>query len=458
MKSRHSIIYLLILLLLGGYFYYVEVVSKNRREVSEAEAKRVFQFRVDDVQALEISSSEKKPVRLEKGEEWRILEPVKAGVDRGTLINFLNSFAAVKVEREVVASPGELKPYGLEEPSLRIRAKVGEGWVELLLGERNPAGDLRYGKVGNVPRVFLVSEGNWSALNKGSNDLRKRELFTFAPDEVIGMRVQWQEGGSFRLERAHGNAEWRTPDNPELNIKKGKIDNVLEQIHWLRAQNFIDDETATLESQGLKPPHVAVDLMLKGDRTAELRLSKSKEGEKQALAFSSELKNVVQVNDLILEEIPKKVEALEDRSLLTLAPADIKEVKWQFDGSSGHVVQMDDTSWGIKQDDKAPEKFQDSWRVKSLLWNLGDVEYLKRMQPGDDSASDADVRLEIRGSEDSAVILGWKRTGEQTTDPVRVRIEGAGKSDVVLVDLNAMKTLEKDLEQLRQVGRAAEAS
>ena len=61
------------------------------------------------------------------------------------------------------------------------------------------------------PQVFLIAEGNRSALNRGLNELRRRQLFTFQLDEVAGVKVAWQDGNATALELASGEKHWTAP-------------------------------------------------------------------------------------------------------------------------------------------------------------------------------------------------------------------------------------------------------
>ena len=218
--------------------------------------------------------------------------------------------------------------------------------------------------------MFLIAEGNCSVLSKGLNELRRRQLFTFQLDDVVAVNVAWHDGNTIAVELDSGGKGWRAPADPEVTIKKSKVDNIIEQIHWLRAQDFLENEPRNLPSHGLEPPFVTVSLRLKSGDGAELILARKKKDEKQAAALSSQLPSVVQVAATILDDLPKDLLALQDRSLLGFKPDDVKQVVWSVGEIQGHVVQLDEDRWGRKKGDKQPEPIKDSWHVRSLLWTL----------------------------------------------------------------------------------------
>ncbi len=84
-RARHTLIYVIILAAISGYYTYFEVLKPSQKQEAEQQAKRIFQFRVDQVNALEILVRIKAPVRLVKEIQWRITEPIQAEVDPASL-------------------------------------------------------------------------------------------------------------------------------------------------------------------------------------------------------------------------------------------------------------------------------------------------------------------------------------------------------------------------------------
>ncbi len=318
MKWRSSLVYLLVLVLVGGYYYYFEVIQKEKQEKAASEARKVFRFQAEQVSTLAIKSGDQETVQLIKEGQWRIVEPIKADADKSSVDEFLGALSKLEAEREVAAAPDDLKPFGLLSPSLTISFQVGDQKLAMLVGDKNPVGDGSYAKTSDLTRVFLIAEGNRSALNKGLTELRKRQLFSFQLPDVAGMQVAWREGNVITVELAPDEKGWKASGDPGTKLKKSKVDNIIEQIHWLRAQNFLENEPLNRPVHGLGPPFVTVTLRLKSGENAELRLGKKENDAKQIVALSSQLPAVVQVAGNILDDLPKDLPALEDRSLLGL--------------------------------------------------------------------------------------------------------------------------------------------
>ncbi len=450
MKWRSSLIYLVVFVLVAGYYAYFEVVRKKQQEAAERQAKKLFHFQAEHVQELEILARDKKRLTLKKEDQWQIVEPVKAGVDDGALQDFLRSLARVEFEKDITASPGDLKPYGLEDPLLKLRWRAGEQWMELLLGDKNPVGEGHYAKAADKPNVVLVSVGMWSALNKNVNELRKKELLSFLPKDVRALDIARQEGNSLHLEFHEDGDTWKSPEHPDLKIKKSKVENILEQLSWLRARSFLENESVNLKKHGLDPPALTVKVRMKDGKTAEAGFSKMDKEQKVVSVVSSQLPGVTRIEGSFMNDLPADISALEDRSLLTVKREEIQQIRWVLGESSGHVVQTGDGKWGVKRGDKDLEILEEPWPVRSLLWDLGDAEFVKRLDPGLPVPGKPRGRLEIWGKEAQLVSFAWEQRSEKDPGPIRLWMEQGGSVQAVHVDREAVSKIEEDLSRLIQ--------
>ncbi len=455
MKWRHSVLYLLILLLVGGYFYYFEVVKKGRDEAAEKESKRVLIFDPAKVPRIEIYSKDKPAVALEKDGEWRIVEPLRTGVEKGALESFIGALESLEAERIVAESGDDLKRYGLEQPSLKIRFKSGENWSELLLGDKNPLGGGYYAKSSDKSRIALIAEGNWSVLNKDAEGLRRRALFTFQTHDVKAAAIAWKEGGSVSVELREDGKTWVAPASPELKIKSGKVQNVLDQIQWLRAQGFIDDGSDKLEALGLEPPLAAVTLKLEGDKSAELLLGGKTENAKQINALSSELPFVAQIEASILDDLPRSLENLEDRSIFGIKSEDVKEVGWRLDGVQALAIQTDKRQWSLRINNAEAKPLNEPWHVTTLLWDLKEAQFASKIAPPPPAKpAQPYARIVFRDAGKELLALGWEMPTGDAADLTALWIEreGSGSLEAVKVEQKTINKIEEDLNAIVRAG------
>lgn len=454
MKWRHSLIYLAVLLVVAGYYYYFEVVKQAEKEKAEAEAKKIFALQADQITALEVSAPDKPQVRLKReGGEWRITDPVDAEVEKSAVESLVSTLAGLAWEVEVAREAQDFKPFGLTDPApLKIRFSTGDRELELVIGEKNAVGRGYYARRGDSGQVFLLETSNWSLLNKGLNELRRRALFTFKPEEVTGISIDWAGGSAVHVLRDEGSDAWRAPERSDLKVKESKVRNVIEQVQWLRAQSFVEEDVAKLESHGLMPPHVKVRLQLVGERTAELALA-AKDGEnaRQIKAVGSEVPAVVQIDAGILDDLPRDLMALEDRSLVGFKSRDVNEVRWSLGEARGHAVQRETNQWELRAESGQGTVLKEPWHLSSLLWDLQQAEYLRKVEPMPESPEKPHARLELLNKGKPLAVLSWEEaTGpeqQSAGEPAsrKVRVDEGGRAEVFEVPSEALQKAEESL-------------
>ncbi len=412
MKRRRTIVYLLVLMLLGGYFFYFEVSGKEKREVREKAARKVFQATAAQIGALDIFPKDKAHVRLEKKDGWHIIEPFQGQVDEASVEGYLESLTSLETERRITDSLSDIALYGLAEPALRIRfqAEGAAQWQDLLVGAKNPTGSGYYAKLDDRPEVFLIGTGSWAVLDRGFDELRRRELFTFQPDAVSSVQLLWQGGASLLVDRKKDGSGWMSPGYADVRIKNSKVENVLEQIGWMKAAGFLQNEVKGIDAFGLDAPAVIVTLQLKDGGKVELRLGKKMDEKKDLLAaYSSELPAVAEVEGGVLKILPRSVRDMEDHSLVSFKPEGIKRIKWRVGEDGGQVEQTAGDKWGVKGADGKSGPLDDAWRVKGVLWELQDCEYDKKLPAVGGSPEKPYAVVELAAENDKSTTVAWQK-------------------------------------------------
>ncbi len=450
MKWRQTVVYLIILVLVAGYYYYFEVVKKREREEAQRAAKKVFQIQKDTLDAVTVIQKDKVPVELEKEDgRWKIKKPVVTEAEDTVVDSLVTALADLERERKLDESPSDLKPFGLDDPALVLRFREKGAWRELRLGSKNPSGDAYYADTGKGTPLFLVASGNYGVLNKGLGELRRRQLFAFENDEVTRLQVSWSDGKEVILERSK-DRQWTAPEDAKRRIKASKVENVLDQIRWLRAKNFLEDEGKDLQESGLGAVRVTVTIRRGDKKESVLKISEPKEGEDTVRAFSSELPFVVSVDKDILEDLPRSLWDVEDRSVLHADTDQITEVSWLLNGKEGRVVRIDEGKWGAPQPQGKPRELKESWRVRSLFWEWEDLEYQQKSSekfsvPEDESA----VKVVFRADGDEVASFLWAHVPEKLKDDEVVPLQIKG-GEVVLVKSKHLKTIQKKLRDLEK--------
>ncbi len=458
MTWRRSLIYFVVLALIGGYFYYFEVVRKEKQETAEREAKRLYQVKSDDIQAVELMQKGQKPVVIEKKEDWHVTQPLATDVEKSSVDSLVRALSALSSEAKVGDTVQDLKAYGLDDPGLKIRFLVSGQWHELTVGDKNAVSRGYYAQVGKGS-VYLINESNWSLLNKGLNELRRRALFTFQADQAQKVTVSWDGGATFQVQRSDEGEQqgaWQSPDQPTLKIKSSKVENILQQLQFLRAQNFLDDQPAQpdLSKVGLQPPQVQVRIGLGGDRSVELKLAHPPENakEKTVNAMSSELAGVVQVDSNVFKEIPKELSALEDRSLVSARSSEVKEVRWGVGDTTGSLANIEANKWRLKIGDGEVREPKESWRVNSFLWELQQAEYSKKLASPPDKPEKPYAQIEIDAGGKTTSLV-WEKSALGGSRVMQVWVDQGNGVECVEVGSDPLKKVEEEIQTLLASGQ-----
>lgn len=441
MKWRTTAVYFLVLLLIGGIYL---VISAKQKEAArkENESRRVFAFDAGAVKEIEIRSGETKAIRLEKGEKWTISEPIASDVDSGEFAGFFSALQHIEQERKIGKPSANPDAFGLNKPSLTVRLLAGGDWLELRIGGKNPAETSRYAQAGESGDVFMMSGSTYDALNKGLKDLRRKDLFTWQPDQVHAVDVKWRGGDEFSLGRQGGAKQWKSATQPGLEIKARKVQSLLDELHWMRAVDFVEKDAMPSSAQ------VEISLHLKDGQTSELKIADADQAKKQAIAACSEIQGPVLVPSHILESIPRSVVSLADRSLISAETEDIREIAWKTDNGGGNLVWMDENTWGEKEGSAAPKAVEKAWAVRSFLAFIDIAEYIEAVEPGSNPPEGApnSVRfVDVFGKKSS---LTWNALASENKDPVSVWMQRDGASREVKIKHEAAQRLNESLAQM----------
>ncbi|MGA2938248.1 MAG: DUF4340 domain-containing protein [Syntrophobacteraceae bacterium] len=441
MKWRTTAVYFLVLLLIGGIYLLLDTKKKEAAR-EEKESRRVFAFDAGAVKEIGIRSGETNAIRLEKGEKWRISEPIASDVDSGEFARFFSALQHIEQERKIGKPSDNLEAFGLNKPSLVVRLLAGSDWLELRIGGKNPAQTSRYAQAGEGGDVFMMSSATYDALNLSLRDLRRKDLFTWQPDQVSALDVKWRNGDGFSLDRQGGAKQWKSASRPDFEIKARKVQNLLDGLHWLRAADFAEKDAMPSSVQ------VEVRLHLKDGQTSELKIADADQAKKTAIAACSEIEGPVLVASQILDSIPRSIVSLADRSLVSAEAADIREITWKTDNGGGNLVWMADNTWGEKEGSAAPKAVEKPWTVRSFLAYIENVEYIEAVEPGanlPEGAPNSVLFVDVFGKKNS---LTWKGLSSENASPVTVWMQRDGAAREVKIKHEDAQRLNVSLAQM----------
>lgn len=448
MKWRHALVYLIVLGLLGAYYYYFEIVAKRQKVEAERAQKRVFSVNAEAVEELFLEAEGKPTVHLVKKEgEWVLDQPVSAQADQGAVDTLIHSLVELEKSRDVDSAAKEMSLYGLEKPGRVVRFRTQNAWHRLRLGSKNPTGESHYAVKEDESAVFLVASGQVQALNKAPEDLRRRDLVIFENENIQNLMVSWADGRHVELVRQEQNKDaWRCAQEPEKRIKNAKVDNVLNQMRWLRAVSFLEstgDASAFWEG-GV--PETQVMVRAFDGSEISVRIGRKKGEPERYVAWSSQLQTPVTVDAAIMKELPKSVRDVEDRSVATFNSKDITRVEYAMGADKGELILQDDASWVQVKADGTRRVFKESWRVRPLFWEWEDLEY-EEVGAEDDCGQKAERhRMSLYPKEGDALVFSWSGALEGEKAETLPLCTGSGRA--YLVKAEKLQEIEKKLKEV----------
>lgn len=445
MRTKTVLIYLAILALLAGYFAYFEGARRKARLAEEARARLVFQVEEDKITALKVSPAGSKPMALAKDGHWRLTGPIEGLADGFALRGLVAALAGVKAERQVECATQDLRPYGLDQPSLHLAFEAVGVWHNLRIGAKTPVGDYFYASGDEEARVFLISASQERTLHKSLFDLRGKEPVTLKSDEVERIEIV-RPRGTLVLTRSEGKG-WQSPAAQAVKIKTAKVEALLNRLMWLRASRFVEQADTPGTRLGLNPPRARLILSAK-DRRETLALGAS-ESSRGVYAKSDRLPGIFVVDDDILKNLPASLGDLEDRALFVFDTTEqVAKVALVLSGNAGQLERQGSTwTWAEGGGGKSPE----AWQVDSLLSKIKELEYLEGVPPtGHEPGDTAHLRLVLtsRGGERLGAISAGAVPSKETKRGVVWFAKDAEALKPYLVTPEALRGLEQGVQQV----------
>ncbi len=196
---------------------------------------------------------------------WEIVKPVQAPADGIAVEGLLNDAKSLK-GTEVIEEPDAYSRYKLDQPVAKITVYTGTGTGQrLFLSKPKTGGDDAYASSSRLPFVFkLGSSYAATAALKPLNDFRERLLLQADRDDLAHVTVKTQ--GMDIVCTKDKDGKW-TVSKPEGRSLDDEFDEMLFEITYVRAEEFIAGKPGDLTQFGLAP--AKAEIILTGQREKE---------------------------------------------------------------------------------------------------------------------------------------------------------------------------------------------
>lgn len=146
-----------IFLLLGFYVYIFENDSDKDEVFVTDEVEKAIDFNAEEILEVKIKREGQTVLLKSLDGQWRIVEPVDAGVANERVQEILASFD-FGIVRVIEANGSHFKLYGLETPKYEfgIKARGDNTFQTLLIGEDAPGNLSCYARVKGQKKILLL--------------------------------------------------------------------------------------------------------------------------------------------------------------------------------------------------------------------------------------------------------------------------------------------------------------
>ncbi len=278
---------LLLVLVVGVGTYLIVAPKKPAPGTADADAepkKSEPMYELAQLVKFELERPDKPKLVFEKPlkagqtdqyDDWRMLEPVQAKTSNWEVNSFAEKFKAPKSLQKFTPGQGGFptaEKCGLAEPQavVTVTDKAGASRT-LQIGARVFGSDETYVKLAGEDQAYVAELNVREDLKKDVKKFRSKDLFSFDKANAVQVKIE-HEGKIYTVVKGEGD-KWVIDQPVEAVADKSKLDSLLSDIRYLRADDFIEDEPKKLTPFGLDKPKTAVTV------TVEKKITKEKKDE-----------------------------------------------------------------------------------------------------------------------------------------------------------------------------------
>jgi hypothetical protein len=449
MRWQTTAVLFALLLVLGGFYYVYEVRWAPAREEAAARKGRLFAGDTKDVTEIVIKRPEDTVKLKRSGDEWEILEPLRARGSRAAVDETLANLMTAKIDREIAAKPESFADFGLDKPAADVTLTLKDGkTLGVALGGKTPTGVWVYARERDKPAVFVLGESVLRDTTRPLADFRDRAVLAFDPKAVTGFEIVLPEE-TLAVENTDG--AWRLTRPSARRADTETINEFLDKLNSQKVREFVADKPSSRAPYGLeRPTKVTIYTGRDKDRVGRtLLLGKVDPAKKGIYAMRPDEPTVLLVAEELWNAVPKNVAVLRNKTLVEVDRD--KVARLQIESAKGTVtVAREGDQWKIV----APEALAtDQVEVGAVISRVRELR-AQGFLSDDASAipkylAKPEVKLTLTPQGGSAITLLLARSPDTRGGTPSAYAALSDSGPVVLVDAKALGDLTRSATDLR---------
>ena len=448
MRWQTTVVLAVLLAVLGGFYYVYEVRWGPGREEAAARKGRVFSADTKDVTEVEIKRGGE-TVRLQReGEDWQVLEPVKALGSRTAVDELLATVMTARIDREIDPNPKSSADFGLDKPAADVALTLKDGrTLRLQLGATNPTGVWVYAREHDKPAVFVLGESVLRDATRPVADFRDRTILAFDPKAVTGFEIVLPD----QTLAVEGNpGAWQITRPAALRADNETVSEFLDKLSGQKVRDFAAEAPASRQPYGLeRPVRVTIHTGRDKERVSQTLLLGRTVDKKGVYAMRPNESSVLLVPEEVWNQVPKNVGVLRNKVVVEIDRD--KLARLEIESPKGTVtVARDKAEWKIVAPELLPADQVEVGAILSKLRELRAQGFLSEDAAGIPRyLPKPQVRLAMTDEAGTTTTLLLAPSRETRGGAPSAYAAVADKGPVVLVEAKALGDLGRSLTDLR---------
>jgi len=369
MKFKGLLTAVIVLAALGGGVYWSDrKKAAEEKEPAKDAPPKVLTIAEDQFKSISLKKAAGDTTVVQKSAagKWEIAQPKPLAADQDSVSSLVSTLSSLTSDRLIEESTSDLASYGLASPALEVVVTKKDGKTEdLLIGDDTPTGGSTFVKLKSDPRIFSVSSGVKSSLDKTSKDLRDKRLLTFDSDKLTRVELV-AKGPAIEFGKNNQN-EWQIIKPKPLRADGSQVEELVRKLK--DAKMDTDADPAKSVSAFATGTRVAVVTVADSSGTQTLEIRRDKD--KNYYAKSSVLDTVYKTAADIGDGLDKDLDSFRNKKL------------FDFGFNDPTKLTVNKTTYE-KSGDKwmSAGKEMDSGSVQAVIDKLRDLSSTKYLETG----------------------------------------------------------------------------
>jgi Domain of unknown function (DUF4340) len=351
--SRAALVLLFVAIGLGLYLWLVEMPAEKKQVEAETAAKKLVDFKEDDVQGFTIISSRGEMEVAREDGRWTIRKPKPMEADATAVGEFLRTLVLAQVSRVVDETGTGLKAYGLETPSLTVSLRLASGTQTVRVGDAGPLSATLYAKRDDSPKVLLTTLAGRDLLTKSIQEFRRKRVLPFNRAQVTRLKIAGPRETVVLYREGHGDkAVWKIKAPVETAADQAEVSSLLFALEDLKAQGFIDDPKEHAAKRAALGKSLATITLHEGETDRTVSLFLDPRDNTAAYAESTAREPLYQIARAAAKDLARGLFDLRAKQLIAAEPDQVKTLVIKTGGQE-YALSREGGAWIVDGDPNA---------------------------------------------------------------------------------------------------------